>query len=113
MENCQKTRSCSKILLCKRQNNCVIFSDNEIFFQKFVKNIKKEKINFFFLKKVCLSTQTFIYVLKKNTSVLYFCPKNINFRLVAKIQKVRGILVTVTLTVTVKNFSWENVAKMK
>ena len=38
---------------------------------------------------------------------------SINFRLVAKIQKVRGTLVTVTLTVTVKNFSWGNVAKMK
>ena len=30
-----------------------------------VKNIKKTKVIFFSFKKVCLSTQTFIYVLKK------------------------------------------------
>ena len=71
------------------------------------------KIYFFSFKKVCLSTQTFIYVLKKILNLKYFCPKIIDFQFLAKFQKVGGTTVTVTLTVTVKTFSLENVAKMK
>ena len=55
----------------------------------------------------------YIYVLKKILNLKYFCPKTINLQFKAKFQKVGGTTVTVTLTVTVKNFSWGNVAKMK
>ena len=47
----------------------------------------------------------------------YFMKYNIilkiNLQFLAKFQKVDGTTVTVTLTVTVKTFSLENVAKMK
>ena len=39
--------------------------------------------------------------------------KKIIFQILANFAKVGGTLVTVTLTVTVKTFSLENVAKMK
>ena len=39
--------------------------------------------------------------------------KKINFHFLAKFQKVHRTLVTVTLTLAVKTFSLENVAKMK
>ena len=55
----------------------------------------------------------FYICFEKILHLKYFCRKIIDFQFLAKFQKVRGTLVTVTLRVTVKNFSLVNVMKMK
>ena len=86
------------------------------FFQKiryfFSKNCKKYKkiVIYFFLLENYPSVPKLSYMFWKNLNFKYFCPKKIDFQFLAKFQKVGGTTVTVTLTVTVKNFSWGNVA---
>ena len=82
------------------------------FFSKNCKKYKKIIIYFFLLEKYP-SVPKLSYMFLENLNFKYFCPKKIDFQFLAKFQKVGGTTVTETLTLTVKKFSWGNVAKMK
>ena len=79
----------------------------------FSKNHKKYKKikKIFFLSKNYPLVHKLSYMFSKKNNFLFFRPQKLFFRFSAKSQKTHRTPVTVTLTVTVKNFSLGNVTK--
>ena len=90
----------------------ILFKKIGYFFSKIRKKWKKWKKNILKIINITHSIYAFMYVLKKEEKI-WKNFKKIFFPISVNIQNSSGTTVTVTLAVTVKNFSWGNVAKMK
>ena len=109
MENC---KNCHFLLQLACGNGAILvilFKKIGYFFSKIRKKWKKSKKNILKIINITHSIYALMYVLKKKKKNL----KKIFFPISVNIQNSSGTTVTVTLAVTVKNFSWGNVAKMK
>ena len=112
MENCKNCHFLLQ-LACGNGNILVIlFKKIGYFFSKIRKKWKKSKKNILKIINITHSIYALMYVLKKKKKKLKNL-KKIFFPISVNIQNSSGTTVTVTLAVTVKNFSWGNVAKMK
>ena len=91
----------------------ILFKKIGYFFLKIHKKLKTIKKIILKIMNIILSTYTLIYVSPKNIIFLEIFLKFFFFQISVKFQNSSGTTVTVTLAVTVKTFSLENVAKMK
>ena len=91
----------------------ILFKKIGYLFSKIRKKLKKIKKIILKIINIRPSTYSLMYVLKKKINLFEKNLKKIFFRISVNFQNSSGTTVTVTLAVTVKTFSLENVAKMK